>query len=142
MFAILFVTHGTLGESLVKTAEFIMAKDLSERTEIFTIDYSMLSDMDNIRDAIEKSSERWLGKGYKVLLFVDIFGGSPSNVAFTLSKRESLDIVSGVNLPMTINAFENMDSDMEISELVAGIVQSGNDSIISAKNLLINRDRN
>lgn len=142
MYSFMFVTHGKLGETLVQTAEFIMHRDFSERTAVFSIDYTMLSDMNNIQETIQKKAEKFMADGSKVLIFVDIFGGSPSNVAFTLSKMKDVDIISGVNLPMVIFAFEHIDTDIELSELVTGITQSGGDNIISAKRLLESRERN
>lgn len=142
MYSFVFVTHGKLGETLVKTAEFIMNADFSDRIDAFSIDYSMISDMNKIQEAIQKASERSAEKKHKVIIFVDIFGGSPSNVAFTLSKRDNVDIISGVNLPMVIYAFEHMDKDISISDLVEGIVQSGADNIISAKKLIENKEKN
>ncbi len=142
MFSFLLITHGELGQTLVRTAEFIMKGNYTERTKVVSIDYSMLPDMDKLQEEIRKSVEKRIRAGEKVIIFVDIFGGSPSNVAFTLAKKENVDIVSGVNLPMVIYAFEHMDDEeCDLSEMVAGIVQCGSDSQMSAKKLLMARER-
>ena len=136
MFSFIFVTHGDLGASLVRTAEFIMNERFDDRCETFSLDYSMLADMDRIKGLLERSVDRIVANGHRAIVFVDIFGGSPSNVAFTFAKRDDVDIISGVNLPMAIYAFEHRNATMPIAELTAGILQSGDESIISAKKLL------
>ncbi|HNT27239.1 MAG TPA: hypothetical protein PKH10_03575 [bacterium] len=136
MFSFIFVTHGDLGASLVRTAEFIMNERFDDRCETFSLDYSMLADMDRIKELLERSVDRIVTKGHRAIVFVDIFGGSPSNVAFTFAKRDEVDILSGVNLPMVIYAFEHRDAPVSIAELTAGILQSGDESLISAKKLL------
>jgi PTS system mannose-specific IIA component len=141
MFSFIFVTHSDLGASLVRTAEFIMQEDFKERCEAFSIDYSMLADMNRIKELLERSVDRFLGMKHKVIIFVDIFGGSPSNVAFTFVKRDGVDVITGVNLPMVIYAFEHREHPMTITQMAAGIIQSGDDNLISAKKLLEKENR-
>lgn len=136
MFSFIFVTHADLGASLVRTAEFIMQEDFKERCEVFSIDYSMLADMNRIKEMLEQAVDRFAGKGHKVVIFVDIFGGSPSNVAFTFVKREGVDVITGVSLPMVIYAFEHREHDMTVAQMAAGIIQTGEDNLIGAKKLL------
>ena len=141
MFSFIFITHADLGASLVKTAQFIMQEDFKERCAVFSIDYSMLADMNRIKEMLEKAVDRYLGEKHKVIIFVDIFGGSPSNVAFTFVKREGVDVITGVNLPMVIYSFEHRDHDLTISQMAAGIIQTGEDNLIGAKKLLEKENR-
>lgn len=141
MFSFIFVTHADLGASLVRTAEFIMKEDFKERYEIFSIDYSMLADMNRIKELLEKAADRFLGMKHRVIIFVDIFGGSPSNVAFTFVKREGIDVITGASLPMVIYAFEHRDDTMTVAQMTAGIIQTGEDNLISAKKLLEKENR-
>ena len=136
MFSFIFITHADLGASLVRTAQFIMQEDFKERCEVFSIDYSMLADMNRIKTLLEQSVDRFVGNGHKVVIFVDIFGGSPSNVAFTFVKREGVDVVTGVSLPMVIYAFEHRDHPLSVAQMAAGIIQTGEDNLIGAKKLL------
>ncbi len=136
MYCFIVVSHADLAVSLVKTAEFIMKADFSDRYQVFSIDYSMLADMNRIKEEIERALDRFVAMGRKVVIFVDIFGGSPANVSFTLVKREEVDVVTGVNLPMLIYAFEHCDDAVSVSHLVEGILQAGKEHLISAKKLL------
>ncbi len=141
MYAFLFITHGNLGESVVRTAEFIMNDTFADHYRLFSIDYSMLSDMNRIQEDLGRTVDEFVAKQRKVVLFVDIFGGSPANVAFTYSKREHVDIISGINLAMVIYAFEHYRDDRPVADLVAGVMQAGRDNIVSAKKLLESRER-
>ncbi|MFO7735406.1 MAG: hypothetical protein R6W70_04225, partial [bacterium] len=131
-----------LGEALVRTAEFIINEDLSNRYEVFSIDYSMIKNMDTVRSSLEEAVDNFVKKNYKVIVFVDIFGGSPSNVAFTLSKQENVDIISGVNLPMVLYAFDKVDSSIDLMDMVQGAVESAKNNINSAKKLLVVKEKN
>ncbi len=141
MYSFVFVTHGKLGEALIHTAEFIMKQDMTERAKVFSVDYSMLSDMNKLQEEISLTVDAMLAKNHKVVVFVDLFGGSPSNLAFTLAKKENVDIISGANLPMVIQTFEKMDSDQDITEFISSVVQCGSESIVSAKKLLLAREK-
>lgn len=136
MYCFIVVGHADLAVSLVKTAEFIMKADFSERCKVFSIDYSMLADMNSIKEEIERALDRFVEAGRRVIIFVDIFGGSPANVSFTLVKKEGVDVVTGVSLPMLIYAFEHCDDAVPVSRMVDGILQAGRDHLISAKKLL------
>ena len=141
MYSFIFVSHADLGASLVRTAEFIMKEEFAGRYEVFSIDYSMLADMNRIRELLEKAVDRFAGLGHQVVIFVDIFGGSPSNVSFTLVKREGVDVVTGVSLPMVIYAFEHRDASVPIARMVEGILQAGRENLIGAKKLLDKESR-
>ena len=64
------------------------------------------------------------------LLFVDIFGGSPSNAtALLLAEEYKINAVSGVNLPMLLEALTERDGTApEI--LVKQLKIAGNEGII------------
>jgi len=136
MYSFVFVSHGDLGESLVRTAASIMKEDFTGRYEIFSIDYSMLAEMDHIKDLLEKAVARFTRGGYRVVIFVDIFGGSPSNVSFALVKREDIDVIAGANLPMVVYAFEHRNDEVPLAQMVEGILQAGRENLVSAKKLL------
>lgn len=140
MYAFVFITHDNLGKALVRTAEFIINEDLSNRYEIFSIDYSMIKNMDTVRLNLEKAVDNFVNKNYKVIVFVDIFGGSPSNIAFTMSKQKNVDIISGVNLPMVLYAFDKVDSSIDLMDMVQGAVESAKNNINSAKKLLVGKE--
>ena len=136
MYSYFFVTHGDLGEMLVTTANMILKDDIEDRIKIFSVDYSMLPDMQQIQKNVELAIEQESKKERHIILFTDIFGGSPSNLAFTFSKKENVDVIAGVNLPMVLSAFERKDRKEDFSKTITAIIKSGKGNIVSAKQLM------
>lgn len=136
MYSYFFVTHGNLGEMLVKTAHMILDTDIDDRIRIFSVDYSMLLDMNAIQKSVEMAIEQESKRNHNIILFTDIFGGSPSNLAFTFSKKENVDVIAGVNLPMVLSAFERKDRKEPFDKIVSAILKSGKGNIVSAKQLM------
>src|SRR5436305_1910687 len=58
-------------------------------------------DVNDAREEIAQAIERVRGDG-GVLLLTDMFGGTPSNIGMTFLKTDSLEVITGVNLPMLI----------------------------------------
>lgn len=136
MYSFIFITHGDLGLTLIEIASRIMDENISERCRFFTIDFSMVSELEEMKENIKNSVESYISSGQNVVILVDLFGGSPSNIAFTIAKTEGVDVVSGVNLPMVMYAIEHMNSSKDLPSMVDGIIRSGIQNITSAKKLL------
>ncbi|HNW82706.1 MAG TPA: hypothetical protein PKG52_07425 [bacterium] len=140
MYSFIFITHGGLGSILTDIAQRIMDENISGRTKIFSIDFSMADVMDELKEKIKTSVDEFLVKKQKVIIFVDIFGGSPSNIAFSFAKTENVDVVSGVNLSMVMYAVEHMNSGKDFPAMIESITRTGAQNITSAKKLLMKRE--
>jgi Phosphotransferase system, mannose/fructose-specific component IIA len=140
MYSFVFITHGELGSTLLSIASRIMDIDVSDRTGFFSIEFSMAAELDKMKTNLESKINEFLAKGHKVIILVDIFGGSPSNMALSLAKKENVDVVSGVNLSMVMYSLEHRDDDSDIRTMVDGIIRSSRQNITSAKQLLEKRD--
>lgn len=63
----------------------------------------------DILDAVEKANE-----GDGVIILTDMFGGTPSNLAISVMRGGSVEVIAGVNLPMLIKlAGVRGESDMD-----------------------------
>jgi PTS system mannose-specific IIA component len=136
MFAYLFLTHGDFGKTLVETGKFIIKGDFSKQISIFSIDYSMVDEMEKIQNKMDKQIKQYIEQGFFVVIFVDVFGGSPSNIAFQFSKTENVDIISGTNLPLVLYALNHINKDESLEKFVSGAIKTGKESIIGVKDLL------
>ena len=114
--------------------------DVKERTSFFSIEFSMVTELDSMKTNLENTIDSFIEKGHKVLILVDIFGGSPSNIALSLAKKEEVDVISGVNLSMVMYSLEHMDDDSDIRTMVDGIIRSARQNITGAKQLLEKRE--
>ena len=130
MVGALVVTHGHLGRELVAAAEMIVG----EISHIQSVSVGWHDDVNDARKDIEKRiAEVESGKG--VLILTDMFGGTPSNIAFSFHDPGKVDVVTGVNLPMIIKIATQKGGDTLDS--LAGVVRDqGRSSISTASEFL------
>lgn len=121
----LVITHGNLGKELIAVAEGI----LEEKVDVDSLSFGW---EDNGTDTISKF-EHYLKKnqGNNIIIFTDMFGGSPTNICFKFN-MENIEIITGVNLPGLLKFLTYKDKDMSFKEIVK-IVKKG---AISGINLI------
>lgn len=74
----------------------------------------------------------------EVLFMVDLFGGSPFNVASEIAAgKENMDIITGINLPMLLSVFENR-KDKNVNDIVTMIKDDAVLGIKSLRETLVN----
>ncbi len=130
MIGALVVTHGHLGHELVAAAEMIVG----EISHIQAVSIGWHDDVNDARKDIEKRiAEVESGKG--VILLTDMFGGTPSNIAFSLHDPGKIDVVTGVNLPMIIKIAAQKEGDT-LDSLARVVRDQGRSSIAMASDFL------
>jgi PTS system mannose-specific IIA component len=97
MIGIVLVSHGMLATEILRAAEIIVGK--IENTVTVDIDPKM--GMDEIHTAVE-SAIRTVDAGKGVLLLIDMFGGTPSNIGLSFLATHDVEVLTGVNLPMLV----------------------------------------
>ena len=118
MVGILLITHGTLGESLIQCASHVMG---TRPPYVMQIGITPQDDPEQIVPQAIKLS-RTLDQGGGVLIFSDIFGATPCNIAARLLIPGKVEGIAGVNLPMLIRALTYRDDPLRI---VVGKALSG-----------------
>jgi len=115
----LVVTHGQLGQELVSAAQAIVG----EISHMAAVSIGWNDDVNESKKKIEQGvSEVDQGKG--VIILTDMFGGTPSSLSLPLLKKNELEIVTGVNLPMVIKLANQSGAD-SLSELVSKVKKPG-----------------
>jgi len=133
MIALIVGTHGKFSFELVRSAEMISGQQENLGVAAFEPGESM-------EDLAEKYEELMENLDCKdgVLFLVDLFGGSPFNVASRIAiNHQSMDIISGVNLPMLLEIFGNRQ-DSSLFELVQMAKRAGSRSIKAFKENSVN----
>lgn len=103
MIAILLGSHGNYANEALKSTEMIVGEQ--ENTQTFVLDETM--DLDMTIQAAQKAFDR-LEKESGTLILVDIMGGTPSNAATVLKKKNNnIRLLTGFNLPLLIDACLN-----------------------------------
>lgn len=130
MVGAIIVAHSFIGKELIATAEYIVGE--MEGISEVSIDCQMdaLEARKIISEAIKK-----VDQGDGVLILTDLFGGSPSNIAFSFLNKETIEVITGVNLPMILT-FWNKRKSMGLMELAKSLQLSGRRNIVVAKNLM------
>ena len=126
----LVVTHGHLGQELLSAAQAIVG----EISHMAAVSIGWNDDVNESKKKIEQGvSEVDQGKG--VIILTDMFGGTPSNLSLPLLKKNELEIVTGVNLPLVIKLANQSGAD-SLSELVSKVKKQGQSHISIASELL------
>ena len=124
MIAVIIGTHGMFSEEILKSAEMIFGS----QENVGTVTFKPGEGVDNLIEKYNKLINE-LDCTDGVLFMVDLFGGSPFNAASILAlKNDSMEIVTGVNLPMLLEVFGSRDFS-SLSELVTIAQNAGKDSI-------------
>ena len=101
MIGVLIITHGNLGNELIKASELI--KGRLEGVLHVSVDQS--KGVEEIKKEISTSIKK-LDRGQGVLILTDLFGGTPSNISLSFLKEGKLEVVTGVNLPMLLKLYD------------------------------------
>jgi len=123
MIGVVLISHGRLATELLRAAEAIVGKIENS----IAVDIDPKNGMDEIRLAMEGAIRTVdLGKG--VLLLVDMFGGTPSNIGLSFLGTHQVEVVTGVNLPMMIK-LPACRGTMTLSDLARHIQEYGQRNI-------------
>jgi PTS system mannose-specific IIA component len=131
MIGIVIATHRRLGDALIEAAEFIIG-NLPEALVSVSIDLNESADVlrGKIADGIKKVKSE-----DGVLILTDMFGGTPSNLSYSFLEAGHIEVISGVNLPILIQA-ANTRTKMNLAELAVKLEEFGKKSISLASGIL------
>jgi mannose PTS system EIIA component len=130
MIGALVVTHGHLGQELVAAAEMIVG----EISHIQAVSIGWHDDVNDARKDIEKRITE-VENGNGVIILTDMFGGTPSNIAFSLHDPGKINVITGVNLPMIIKIAGQKEADT-LDSLARIVRDQGRSSIAMASDFL------
>lgn len=131
MIGLVVASHGHLGTELLAAVQLIIGPVRNAKAVSVTREDSMEDIRSSLADAV-----RDVGlDGHGVIIVTDMFGGTPANVSMTFLKPQSVEVLTGVNLPMLLKFFNSQES-LGLDEL-AGILKSyGQQSIALASEYL------
>ena len=130
------VTHGGLATELLKAAERIVGP--IEHIRAVSIDWD-----DEVADAREQI-ERALGEVAApsgVLIFTDMFGGTPTNVSLSFLETGCVEILTGVNLPMLVKLANLQASGASLAEIACQVRDRGQSSVRVASETLSTQEK-
>lgn len=131
MIGALIVTHGNLAFELLNAARQIEA-DVSG-IEAVPLDWS--ETVDTARDKIAEALQR-VGSDRDVIIFTDMFGGTPSNISLSFLEKGHVEVVTGVNLPMVVKFAMVKQESKDLATVAHMITEKGSKAIRVASDLL------
>jgi PTS system mannose-specific IIA component len=131
MIGILIVTHGRLSEELRAAA-------LTIQPEIPGIVAVALEWRETGEDARERigAGLAEADRGDGAVILTDMFGGTPTNLTLSFLKKDRVEIVTGVNLPMVLKCAALSGTGKSVAEVARLAKDRGQRSICVASELL------
>jgi len=131
----IIVTHGEFGAYLTEAAESIVGR---QEEGVRVISISSRVGVAEIRQRIQ-SAVTQLRNAEGLILFTDMPGGTPSNLAFPLLKDvRNAEMITGLNLYMLISAFSHR-ADLPLPELVEKVLADGQKSVCDVRRRFLAR---
>lgn len=123
MINIVVVSHGDLGDALIRATEMIAGP-----TEgLFAVSLLPGESPEGFGGKLTTALEGI--QGQETLVLIDLLGGTPYNVAARQVLKANVECVTGVNLPMLLELVMTREDAASLSELAEGIAQKGQESI-------------
>jgi PTS system mannose-specific IIA component len=126
----IIVSHGRLAEELLNALTII----LGEAPNIEAISIGWYDDVEDSKKKINQSLKR-VDQKNGVVIFTDMFGGTPSNLSFSFLRDNHVEIITGVNLPMLIK-FVSLQRSNNLKDVSKKVVEQGKKNIHLASALL------
>lgn len=124
------VTHGHLAGELLAAAEMI----IGPISHIAAVSIGWHDDVDAAREEVQRAISR-VSQQKGVLLLTDMFGGTPTNIASMFLEEGSVEVITGVNLPMVIK-LATATAEETLAEIAPKICEQGRQGIYLAGALL------
>jgi len=129
MVGVLVITHGDLGQELIKAAELIKGK----YDGVLPVSVDSNKGVEDIKKEITSAIKK-VDKGDGVLILTDLFGGTPSNISLSFLKEGKVEVVTGVNLPMLLKL--DIRKEKNLTDLSYFIKDYGRKNISLASEIL------
>jgi PTS system mannose-specific IIA component len=130
MIGVVVVTHGQLATEFVNAAETIVG-DLPQFT---AVSIGWHDDVQDARAEIATAVGR-VQRGAGVLILTDMFGGTPSNLGLSFLETDTVEVITGVNLPMVIK-LAGLQNDKPLLDVARAMREQGRNAIWVASDLL------
>jgi PTS system mannose-specific IIA component len=116
------ITHGNLGKELLEVAEEIMEAPTGIDYIGFDWKENGSKSINRVEDLLKKHERD------DIIIFTDMFGGSPSNICFKYHKK-NIEIITGINLPGLLKFLTYRDKKMSFETLVKEVKKGAIDGI-------------
>lgn len=99
MIGLLIVAHGSLGESLIQCATYVLGQ---RPDNLRALDLTAYPTSDAMLEVARQQVDEMLRGNEGVLVLADVYGATPCNTVCKLLRPGRVEAVAGVNLPMLL----------------------------------------
>jgi len=135
MIGIVLIGHARIASEMKAAVEHV----LGEQALMESLDVLASNQPDLLQEELAQLI-RQCDCGHGTLVFADMFGGTPCNVALTCLKQGQCEVISGFNLPALIKATSDrmlcQEKHMKLHDLAHDIVASGQQYLCLASDLM------
>jgi len=125
------VTHGGLATELLAATERIVGP--TDAIRAVSIDWD--EPVEEARRLVQEAIDA-LDCANGILIFTDMFGGTPTNVCLTFLESGRVEILAGVNLPMVVKLTNLQGSEGSLAEITELVRARGQNSLCVASEIL------
>lgn len=126
MRGILLISHGQFAEGLKESVKMIAG----ETTNVYTTCLAPEDGPDQFREKLLVATKE-LDKYDDVVVFADLFGGSPCNGTFVeCFQNPKYNFIAGMNFPMVLTAI------LSPEESIANLIQTGQEGIVDVRKIM------
>jgi|SRR5699024_1461376 len=126
---VVLISHGYMAKETLNSAQMIMGSIDNVHSFAMLSGYGIETTREKLNNLLDSLTDY-----DEVIIFADILGGTPCNIAFQeIVKKKKFKLVSGFNLGIVIETLTLINTNSKID--IDNIVQSGKSTIknISAK---------
>ena len=127
---LIVATHGDLAEAIVGAAELILGRKTALKPFTFQAGEEPRASSERLTALIKRSD-----KGAGVMILVDLFGGTPGTLALSHLQERSVEVITGVNLPMAVAA-ATLKPELDLATASRHVVAQGQTGIMQAGQIL------
>jgi PTS system mannose-specific IIA component len=129
---LVIAAHAPLAGALQQTAKQILG-DAAVSMELVEI---QASDVPTTSTAAVESAVESADQGAGVLVLADLFGGSAANVALSQLGEDRVEVVTGANLAMVLEAATYAVRGVSLAELASRVADAARTSVVVAGHLI------
>ncbi|WP_186423106.1 PTS sugar transporter subunit IIA [Lacrimispora celerecrescens] len=129
MTAFLLVSHGTYSKAMLETAEMI----LGPQSQVAAVGLAPSQSPDDLKTEIRRSIESLSGPD--LLILTDVSSGTPANTIMALSQEYSFRHLTGINLPLLIEALISRQF-VPIGDLASTLMQNAASTFIDVDEMM------
>ncbi len=130
MAKILVITHGNMASEIVDIAIKITEQPSKVLSLCLEQNFDPSEYTQKITDYIAS-----LESDQNLIILTDLFGGTPSNLAIPFIRKDRIEVITGLNLPMLLYLMSQPE-DKDFTELCLGAKKAGEEAIIIAGDFL------